>query len=199
MSRGATRGRSNKAGATPPKQSALLQGLRQTRGQTNPIQAKQNTARTLQPLSRDPRSQKNGPEEQGALLTAPTAHAAHQSEASSPGGHPKERRPPARGRASTYRTTPRRSRTNLQDQPGPKTTKKKHQQKDKPARTTLKEGSLEDVRRITRDFSTGDQVNTPTRLHQELRKKIEPNPDHPQYITTEPWVGYRFNGLPEAE
>jgi two-component system KDP operon response regulator KdpE len=25
-----------------------------------------------------------------------------------------------------------------------------------------------------------------------LRKKIEPNPDRPEYILTEPWVGYRF-------
>ena len=31
-----------------------------------------------------------------------------------------------------------------------------------------------------------------------LRKKIEKNPDAPEYITTEPWVGYRFNGTPET-
>jgi len=31
-----------------------------------------------------------------------------------------------------------------------------------------------------------------------LRKKVETNPDHPEYITTEPWVGYRFNGQPET-
>ena len=29
-----------------------------------------------------------------------------------------------------------------------------------------------------------------------LRKKVEMNPDYPEYIGTEPWVGYRFNGLP---
>lgn len=26
----------------------------------------------------------------------------------------------------------------------------------------------------------------------QLRKKIEPNPAHPRYLLTEPWVGYRF-------
>ena len=27
----------------------------------------------------------------------------------------------------------------------------------------------------------------------QLRKKLEPQDDSPKYITTEPWVGYRFN------
>jgi two-component system KDP operon response regulator KdpE len=27
----------------------------------------------------------------------------------------------------------------------------------------------------------------------QLRKKLEPNPASPRYLTTEPWVGYRFN------
>jgi two-component system KDP operon response regulator KdpE len=43
----------------------------------------------------------------------------------------------------------------------------------------------------------GDQVDYLRVFIKSLRKKIEPNPDHPQYITTEPWVGYRFNGLLE--
>jgi two-component system, OmpR family, KDP operon response regulator KdpE len=28
----------------------------------------------------------------------------------------------------------------------------------------------------------------------QLRKKIEPEPRHPRYIHTEPWIGYRFEG-----
>lgn len=44
----------------------------------------------------------------------------------------------------------------------------------------------------------GDQVDYLRAFIKSLRKKIEPNPDQPQYITTEPWVGYRFNGIPES-
>jgi two-component system KDP operon response regulator KdpE len=40
----------------------------------------------------------------------------------------------------------------------------------------------------------GDEVNYLRAFVKTLRKKIEPNPDQPQYVTTEPWVGYRFNG-----
>ncbi len=44
----------------------------------------------------------------------------------------------------------------------------------------------------------GDQVEYLRVFVKSLRKKIEPNPDRPQYITTEPWVGYRFNGTLES-
>ncbi|HTP86713.1 MAG TPA: response regulator transcription factor [Bryobacteraceae bacterium] len=39
----------------------------------------------------------------------------------------------------------------------------------------------------------GDQVDYLRVFIRSLRKKIEANPEHPEYITTEPWVGYRFN------
>ena len=44
----------------------------------------------------------------------------------------------------------------------------------------------------------GDQVDYLRVFIKNLRKKIEENPESPEYITTEPWVGYRFNGEPEA-
>jgi two-component system KDP operon response regulator KdpE len=43
----------------------------------------------------------------------------------------------------------------------------------------------------------GDQVDYLRAFIKSLRKKIEVNADQPRYITTEPWVGYRFNGTPE--
>lgn len=45
----------------------------------------------------------------------------------------------------------------------------------------------------------GDQVDYLRATIKNLRKKVELSPDEPQYIMTEPWVGYRFNGLPESE
>ena len=45
----------------------------------------------------------------------------------------------------------------------------------------------------------GDQVDYLRAIVKNLRKKMELNPEEPQYILTEPWVGYRFNGLPEPE
>ncbi|HLW76707.1 MAG TPA: response regulator transcription factor [Bryobacteraceae bacterium] len=44
----------------------------------------------------------------------------------------------------------------------------------------------------------GDQVDYLRAFIKSLRKKIEPNPDEPHFITTEPWIGYRFNGTPES-
>jgi len=38
----------------------------------------------------------------------------------------------------------------------------------------------------------GDQTDYLRVFITHLRKKIEPNPSQPQYILTEPWVGYRF-------
>lgn len=43
----------------------------------------------------------------------------------------------------------------------------------------------------------GDQVDYLRAFIKSLRKKIELNPDEPRHITTEPWIGYRFNGNPE--
>lgn len=44
----------------------------------------------------------------------------------------------------------------------------------------------------------GREVDNLRVFIKNLRKKIELNPDAPEYITTEPWVGYRFNGSPES-
>jgi two-component system, OmpR family, KDP operon response regulator KdpE len=44
----------------------------------------------------------------------------------------------------------------------------------------------------------GNQVDYLRVFIKNLRKKIELNPESPEYIVTEPWVGYRFNGLPES-
>jgi two-component system, OmpR family, KDP operon response regulator KdpE len=44
----------------------------------------------------------------------------------------------------------------------------------------------------------GDQVDYLRVFVKSLRKKMEANPDQPQYITTEPWIGYRFNGEVET-
>jgi two-component system KDP operon response regulator KdpE len=44
----------------------------------------------------------------------------------------------------------------------------------------------------------GDQVDYLRVFIKNLRKKIELNPERPEYITTEPWVGYRFNGTLES-
>jgi two-component system, OmpR family, KDP operon response regulator KdpE len=43
----------------------------------------------------------------------------------------------------------------------------------------------------------GDQVDYLRVFIMNLRKKVESNPEKPELITTEPWVGYRFNGTPE--
>lgn len=40
----------------------------------------------------------------------------------------------------------------------------------------------------------GDEVEYLRVFIKNLRKKVERDPEHPEYITTEPWVGYRFNG-----
>jgi two-component system KDP operon response regulator KdpE len=44
----------------------------------------------------------------------------------------------------------------------------------------------------------GSEVDYLRVFIKNLRKKVEVNPDAPEYITTEPWVGYRFNGSPES-
>jgi two-component system KDP operon response regulator KdpE len=43
----------------------------------------------------------------------------------------------------------------------------------------------------------GDETENLRVVINQLRKKIEPDPAHPKYIATEPWVGYRFQ-LPRS-
>ena len=38
----------------------------------------------------------------------------------------------------------------------------------------------------------GDEAEYLRVFINQLRKKLEPDPAHPKYILTEPWVGYRF-------
>jgi two-component system, OmpR family, KDP operon response regulator KdpE len=45
----------------------------------------------------------------------------------------------------------------------------------------------------------GDQVDYLRAIVKNLRKKVERNPEQPEHILTEPWVGYRFSGTPEPE
>ena len=45
----------------------------------------------------------------------------------------------------------------------------------------------------------GDQVEYLRVFTKKLRNKIEADPEHPEYITTEPWVGYRFNSALETQ
>jgi len=43
----------------------------------------------------------------------------------------------------------------------------------------------------------GDQVDYLRVFIKTLRKKVEVNPDAPEYILTEPWIGYRFAVQPD--
>lgn len=45
----------------------------------------------------------------------------------------------------------------------------------------------------------GDETEYLRVFINQLRKKIEPEPGHPRYIHTEPWIGYRFEGPREKE
>jgi two-component system KDP operon response regulator KdpE len=51
-------------------------------------------------------------------------------------------------------------------------------------------------RAILREIWGSNAVEQPEHLWTlvaQLRKKIEPDPSHPQYLLSEPWVGYRFS------
>lgn len=43
----------------------------------------------------------------------------------------------------------------------------------------------------------GDQVDYLRVVVKNLRRKIELRPEHPHFIKTEPWIGYRFDNSPE--
>ncbi len=45
----------------------------------------------------------------------------------------------------------------------------------------------------------GDQVDYLRVFIKSLRKKVELNPEAPEYIVTEPWIGYRFSVRPNPE
>jgi two-component system KDP operon response regulator KdpE len=50
-------------------------------------------------------------------------------------------------------------------------------------------------RAILKAIWGANAVNQPEHLWvlvAQLRKKIEPDPSHPKYLLSEPWVGYRF-------
>lgn len=56
-------------------------------------------------------------------------------------------------------------------------------------------------RRLLQSVWGPDYGNEPEYLRvtiNQLRKKIEPDPAHPKFIRTEPWVGYRFEPPKEA-
>ncbi len=44
----------------------------------------------------------------------------------------------------------------------------------------------------------GDEIEYLRVFINQLRKKIEPEPGHPRYIHTEPWIGYRFQSAEKA-
>jgi two-component system, OmpR family, KDP operon response regulator KdpE len=44
----------------------------------------------------------------------------------------------------------------------------------------------------------GDQVDYLRVVVKNLRRKIERSPEHPHFIRTEPWVGYRFDTSPDT-
>jgi two-component system KDP operon response regulator KdpE len=55
-------------------------------------------------------------------------------------------------------------------------------------------------RTILKSIWGPDAVNQPEYLWvlmAQLRKKVEPDPGHPRYLLSQPWVGYRFASEPE--